>query len=160
LCRPLPFPQAAGDIIKPEVCVSGPGSPFRQPGGDRAIDIRNLLEETGHTTLDSGYMNTGSCTPAITCLDGAKGVLDYRGYAIEALAKHCSFTEVAYLILHGELPTFDALEFFKHEMRRFALLHEDMIHFFDHFPPNASPMSLLFTTVNALHNYYPGDRRR
>ncbi len=123
--------------------------------GDRAIDIRNLLKETGHTTLDSGYMNTGSCTSAITYLDGAKGVLDYRGYAIEDLAKHCSFTEVAYLILHGELPTFDALEFFKHEMRRFALLHEDMIHFFDHFPPNASPMSILSTTVNALHNYYP-----
>lgn len=123
--------------------------------GDRAIDIRNLLQETGHTTLDSGYMNTGSCTSAITYLDGAKGVLDYRGYAIEDLAKNCSFTEVAYLILHGELPTFDALEFFKHEMRRFALLHEDMIHFFDHFPPNASPMSILSTTVNALHNYYP-----
>jgi citrate synthase len=123
--------------------------------GDRAIDIRNLLKETGHTTLDSGYMNTGSCTSAITYLDGANGVLDYRGYAIEDLAKNCSFTEVAYLILHGELPTFDALEFFKHEMRRFALLHEDMIHFFDHFPPNASPMSILSTTVNSLHNYYP-----
>lgn len=123
--------------------------------GDKAIDIRQLLKKTGYTTLDSGYMNTGSCTSAITYLDGAKGILDYRGYAIEDLAKNCSFTEVAYLILHGELPTFDALEIFKHEMRRFALLHEDMIHFFDHFPPNASPMSILSTTVNALHNYYP-----
>jgi citrate synthase len=123
--------------------------------GDKAIDIRSLLKETGYITLDSGYMNTGSCTSAITYLDGAKGILDYRGYAIEDLAKSCSFTEVAYLILHGELPTFDALEFFKHEMRRFALLHEDMIHFFDHFPPNASPMSILSTTVNSLHNYYP-----
>jgi len=123
--------------------------------GDKAIDIRSLLKQTGYTTLDSGYMNTGACTSAITYLDGAKGILDYRGYAIEDLAKNCSFTEVAYLILHGELPTFDALEVFKHEMRRFALLHEDMIHFFDHFPPNASPMSILSTTVNALHNYYP-----
>ncbi|MGB3222758.1 MAG: citrate synthase [Desulforhopalus sp.] len=123
--------------------------------GDKAIDIRQLLKKTGYTTLDSGYMNTGSCTSAITYLDGAKGILDYRGYAIEDLAKNCSFTEVAYLILHGELPTFDALEVFKHEMRRFALLHEDMIHFFDHFPPNASPMSILSTTVNSLHNYYP-----
>lgn len=123
--------------------------------GDKAIDIRGLLKETGYITLDSGYMNTGACTSAITYLDGAKGVLDYRGYAIEDLAKNCSFTEVAYLILHGELPTFDSLEFFKHEMRRFALLHEDMIHFFDHFPPNASPMSILSTTVNSLHNYYP-----
>lgn len=123
--------------------------------GVKAIDIRTLLKETGHITLDSGYMNTGACTSSITYLDGAKGVLDYRGYAIEDLAAKCSFTEVAYLILHGELPTFDALENFKHDMRRFALLHEDMIHFFDHFPPNASPMSILSTTVNSLHNYYP-----
>ncbi|MGW8193887.1 MAG: citrate synthase [Desulforhopalus sp.] len=123
--------------------------------GDRAIDIRTLLKQTGHITLDSGYMNTGACTSSITYLDGARGILDYRGYAIEDLAKHCTFTEVAYLILHGELPTFDALESFKHDMRRFALLHEDMIHFFDNFPPNSSPMSILSTTVNALHNYYP-----
>lgn len=123
--------------------------------GDKAIDIRSLLKQTGYITLDSGYMNTGACTSSITFLDGAKGVLDYRGYAIEDLAAKCSFTEVAYLILHGELPTFDALETFKHDMRRFALLHEDMIHFFDHFPPNASPMSILSTTVNSLHNYYP-----
>lgn len=123
--------------------------------GDKAIDIRSLLKQTGYTTLDSGYMNTGACTSSITYLDGAKGILDYRGYAIEELAKNCTFTEVAYLILHGELPTFDSLEIFKHEMRRFALLHEDMIHFFDHFPPNASPMSILSTTVNSLHNYYP-----
>ncbi|BHH84339.1 citrate synthase [Desulforhopalus sp. 52FAK] len=123
--------------------------------GDKAIDIRTLLKQTGYITLDSGYMNTGATTSSITYLDGAKGILDYRGYAIEELAANCSFTEVAYLILHGELPTFDALEGFKHDMRRFALLHEDMIHFFDHFPPNASPMSILSTTVNSLHNYYP-----
>jgi citrate synthase len=123
--------------------------------GDRAIDIRTLLKETGYITLDSGYMNTGACTSSITYLDGAKGILDYRGYAIEELAEKCSFTEVAYLILHGELPTFEALEAFKQDMRRFALLHEDMIHFFDNFPPSASPMSILSTTVNALHNYYP-----
>ncbi len=123
--------------------------------GDKALDIRKLLKETGYITLDSGYMNTGACTSSITYLDGKKGILDYRGYAIEDLAQHCTFTEVAYLLLHGELPTFDALKSFKQDMRRFALLHEDMIHFFDHFPPNASPMSILSTTVNALHNYYP-----
>ena len=123
--------------------------------GDKAIDIRNLLKETGHITLDSGYMNTGACCSSITYLDGKKGVLNYRGYPIEELAKNCSFTEVAYLILHGELPSFDALQAFKNDMRRFALLHEDMIHFFDHFPPNASPMSILSTSVNSLHNYYP-----
>jgi citrate synthase len=123
--------------------------------GDRAIDIRPLLKETGHITLDSGYMNTGACTSSITYLDGAKGILDYRGYAIEDLAANCTFTEVAYLILHGQLPSFDALESFKQDMRRFALLHEDMIHFFDNFPLNSSPMSILSTTVNILHNFYP-----
>lgn len=128
---------------------------LRGTRGDKAIDIRTLLKKTGYVTLDSGFMNTASCTSHLTYLDGANGVLDYHGYAIEDLAEHCSFTEVAYLILHGELPTFDALENFKHDMRRFALLHEDMIHFFDHFPPNASPMSILSTSVNSLHNYYP-----
>lgn len=123
--------------------------------GDMAIDIRDLRQKSGYITLDTGYVNTGSCTSAITFLDGERGILDYRGYAIKDLAENCSFTEVAYLILHGELPTFDALESFKHDMRRFALLHEDMIHFFDNFPPNSSPMSILSTTVNALHNYYP-----
>ncbi|WP_163339956.1 citrate synthase [Desulfopila sp. IMCC35008] len=123
--------------------------------GQKAIDIRNLLKETGYITLDSGYMNTGSCISNITYLDGAKGILDYRGYAIEDLADNCFFIEVAYLILNGELPNFDQLEQFKRDMRRFALIHEDMIHFFDHFPPNASPMSILSTMVGTLHNFYP-----
>lgn len=123
--------------------------------GQKAIDIRSLLKETGYITLDSGYMNTGSCSSSITYLDGAKGILDYRGYAIEDLAENCFFIEVAYLILNGELPNFDQLEQFKRDMRRFALIHEDMIHFFDHFPPNASPMSILSTMVGTLHNFYP-----
>jgi citrate synthase len=123
--------------------------------GETAIDIRQLLKKTGLITLDDGYMNTGSCTSSITYLDGKKGILNYRGYRIEDLAENCTFTEVAYLILHGDLPTIEALNGFRHDMGRFALLHEDMIHFFDNYPPNASPMSILSTTVNALHNYYP-----
>ncbi len=122
---------------------------------DRAIDIQQLLKKTGLITLDSGYMNTGACTSSITYLDGKKGVLNYRGYRIEDLADNCTFTEVAYLIIHGELPTSEAMEAFKNDMVRFALLHEDMIHFFDSYPSTASPMSILSTTVNALHNYYP-----
>jgi len=122
---------------------------------DRAIDIQQLLKKTGLITLDSGYMNTGACTSSITYLDGKKGILNYRGYRIEDLADNCTFTEVAYLIIHGELPTSEAMEGFKNDMVRFALLHEDMIHFFDSYPSTASPMSILSTTVNALHNYYP-----
>ena len=73
--------------------------------GERAIDIRQLRAATGYITLDSGYMNTGSCSSNITFLDGEKGILRYRGYAIEDLAEHCSFVEVAYLLINGELPT-------------------------------------------------------
>ncbi len=123
--------------------------------GDKAVDIRTLLKDTGHITLDSGYMNTGSCRSNITFLDGQKGILNYRGYAIEELAEQCSFVEVAYLLLIGELPTRDELNHFRELMSRYALIHEDMIHFFDHFPPNAPPMSILSTMVNSLCNYYP-----
>jgi citrate synthase len=123
--------------------------------GDKAVDIRTLLKETGYITLDSGYMNTGSCSSAITFLDGQEGILNYRGYGIEELAERCSFVEVAYLLLIGELPTRDELNNFRSLMAEYALIHEDMIHFFDHFPPNAPPMSILSTMVNSLCNYYP-----
>ena len=78
--------------------------------GDKAIDISGLLQETGYITLDSGYKNTGACTSAITYLDGKNGVLRYRGYAIEDLANHCIFVEVAYLLLHGKLPNEDGAQ--------------------------------------------------
>lgn len=123
--------------------------------GDRAIDISNLLEETGYITLDTGYKNTGSCTSAVTYLDGKAGILRYRGYDIEDLANNCIFVEVAYLLLHGKLPNAPELEAFKKLIGRFALIHEDMIHFFDHFPSHASPMSILSVMVNSLCNFYP-----
>jgi citrate synthase len=123
--------------------------------GERAIDIRSLLKDTGYITLDSGFMNTGSCESQITYLDGDKGILRYRGYDIAHLAENCVFIEVAYLLLTGELPTKKELEQFKYDMTRYALIHEDMIHFFDHFPPNSSPMSILSTMVGSLHDFYP-----
>jgi len=123
--------------------------------GERAIDISNLLKETGHITLDHGFKNTGSCESTITFLDGKEGVLRYRGYAIEDLAEKCSFVEVAYLLLHDKLPNKKELQHFKDLLSEFALIHEDMIHFFDHFPPYASPMSILSVMVNSLCNFYP-----
>ncbi len=123
--------------------------------GERALDIRNLLSDTGCITLDTGYKNTGSCTSTITYLDGKEGILRYRGYAIEELAEKCEFIEVAYLLIHNKLPNPNELQHFKHLLERFALLHEDMIHFFDNFPPNAPPMSILSVMVNTLCNYYP-----
>ena len=123
--------------------------------GEKAIDIRELRARTGYITLDSGYMNTGSCSSEITFLEGSKGILNYRGYAIEELAENCSFVEVAYLLLHNSLPTADELSHFKTLLSQFALIHDDMIHFFDHFPPNASPMAILSSMVNSLSNFYP-----
>jgi citrate synthase len=123
--------------------------------GEKAIDIRSLRKETGYITLDSGYMNTGSCASGITYLEGSQGVLNYRGYAIEDLAENCSFVEVAYLLLHGFLPTEEELDKFKQLLSGFALIHEDMIHFFDHFPPNTAPMAILSSMVNSLSNFYP-----
>ncbi len=123
--------------------------------GEKAIDISNLLNETGYITLDTGYKNTGSCTSTITYLDGKEGILRYRGYDIEDIANNCSFVEVCYLLLHGELPSEEELRLFKSLIERFALIHEDMIHFFDHFPSHTSPMSILSVMVNSLCNYYP-----
>jgi citrate synthase len=123
--------------------------------GDRGIDISSLLQQTGCITMDIGYKNTGSCSSTITYLDGNKGILRYRGYMIEELASKCQFIEVAFLLLHGKLPNQKELDYFKELLTRFALLHEDMLHFFDHFPSNASPMSILSVMVNTLHNYYP-----
>lgn len=123
--------------------------------GEKAINISNLLKETGYITLDPGYKNTGSCSSAITYLDGKQGILRYRGYDIEDLAKNCSFVEVCFLLLHGELPNEEELRSFKSLIERFALIHEDMIHFFDHFPSHASPMSILSVMVNSLCNFYP-----
>ncbi len=123
--------------------------------GERAIDIRTLRSETGYVTIDSGYMNTGSCASNITFLDGEKGILNYRGYAIEDLAEKCSFVEVAFLLVHGSLPTGLELKKFSDLLGGFALIHEDLIHFFDHFPPYSPPMSILSSMVNTLCNFYP-----
>ncbi len=123
--------------------------------GEKAIDIRMLRGKSGYITLDTGFMNTGSCSSDITFLDGENGVLLYRGYAIEDLAGNCSFIEVAYLLINGHLPTRDQLRDFSELLGLFALIHEDMVHFFDRFPPGASPMSILSSMVSCLCNFYP-----
>lgn len=123
--------------------------------GEKAIDISSLRSKTSMITLDYGFVNTGSCTSKITFLDGDEGILHYRGYAIEELAEKCIFVEVAYLLIHGCLPTATELEEFKHLMNKYSLMHEDMIHFFALFPPGSPPMSILSSMVNALSVFYP-----
>lgn len=123
--------------------------------GEKAIDISKLRDLTGYVTLDIGYKNTGATKSAITFLDGERGVLKYRGYPIEQLAEKSSFIEVAYLLIHGELPTEAQLKNFQYEISRHTLVHEDMKKFFDGFPSKAHPMGQLSSLVCALSAFYP-----
>jgi citrate synthase len=123
--------------------------------GEMAIDISSLRKSTGCITLDKGYENTGSCKSAVTFIDGEKGILRYRGYPIDELAAKSTFTEVAYLLLYGELPTRTQLEEFSTFLNESSLIHEDMLHFFIGFPGGSHPMGILATTVASLSTFYP-----
>ena len=123
--------------------------------GEKAIDIANLRRETGYVTLDPSFMNTAACYSQITYIDGEKGILRYRGIPIEDLVKKTMFVEVAYLLVHGELPTEDERQKFSELLNVNSMLHEDMRHFFDHFPAGAHPMHILSTMINALAAFYP-----
>ncbi|HEX5060542.1 MAG TPA: citrate synthase [Kofleriaceae bacterium] len=127
---------------------------------EHAVDIRNLRQETGYITLDSGYMNTGSTTSAITYLDGEQGILRYRGYPIEELAEHSDFVETSYLLINGELPNRAEREAFRTKLTRHSLIHEDMHHFFAGFPPTSHPMAVLSAMVTSLSAYYPDSLER
>jgi len=123
--------------------------------GERAIDVRRLRAETGYITLDPGYANTGSCRSAITYIDGEKGILRYRGYPIEELAERSSFLETAFLLIYGELPTRDQLEYFTHSIRIHTMLHEDFKRFYSALPKDAHPMAACSAVVGALATFYP-----
>ncbi len=122
--------------------------------GPSGLDISKLLKETGHVTLDVGFVNTASCTSEVTFIDGDAGILRYRGYPIEQLAEHSSFIEVCYLLIYGDLPTQDELDAFSDRVRRHTLLHEEMRRFFDGFPRDAHPMPVLSSAVSALSTFY------
>ena len=123
--------------------------------GEKALDIRKLRAQSGFITYDPGYVNTGSCCSNITFIDGDKGKLWYRGYSIEDLAEHCSFLEVAYLLVHGFLPNKEEYAAFSKLMNQHSMLHEDMRHFFNLFPEHAHPMAMLSAMVVMLAAFYP-----
>jgi citrate synthase len=122
--------------------------------GNNGYNIAALLKETGNVTLDTGFVNTASCTSAITYIDGDAGILRYRGYPIEQLAEKSSFLETCYLLIYGELPTQAQLEDFDQRIRRHTLLHEDLKGFFQGFPRDAHPMPVLSSAVSALSTFY------
>ena len=116
-----------------------------------AIDIKTLRSTTGGViTLDPGYKNTGSCESAITFLDGEKGILRYRGYAIEELAEKADFLEVAYLLIFGELPDAETLEKFHNDIKKESLVDEEVKKIIDAFPRSAHPMGVLASLTSAL----------
>ena len=94
--------------------------------GEKGIVIGDLRSKTGLITLDPGYGNTGSCQSAITFIDGEKGILQYRGYPIEQLAEESSFLEVAFLLVHGHLPTKPELEEWTHLITIHTFVHENV----------------------------------
>jgi citrate synthase len=122
---------------------------------EHAVDIKSLRADSGYITLDTGYMNTGSTTSAITYLDGEQGILRYRGYPIEELAEHSNFVEVAYLLINGKLPTVAERSEFGTALTRHSLIHEDMHNFFAGFPPASHPMAVISAMVTSLSAYYP-----
>ena len=128
----------------------------------RAIDLRQIKtspDDFGLLSYDPAYLNTASCQSAITYLDGDHGVLRYRGYPIEQLAEECSFLEVAYLLLQGELPARDELHAWIGEVARHTMIHENLKKFMEGFHYDAHPMSILMSTVAALSTFYPESRK-
>jgi citrate synthase len=122
--------------------------------GPDVIDVRALYGKTGKFTYDPGFMSTASCRSSITYIDGDQGILQYRGYPIEQLAEHCSFLEVAYLILNGELPSKTQLDEFVNIVTHHTMVHEQLIRFYSGFRRDAHPMAVMCGVVGALSAFY------
>ena len=123
--------------------------------GDRGIDISKLRDQTGLITLDLGYKNTGATLSDITYLDGDNGELYYRGYPIEQIAEKSNFTEVMYLLLHGELPTADQFQGFEGGIKKYNFVADEMKRLIDVFPRSAHPMGVLSSLTSALTAFNP-----
>jgi len=121
--------------------------------GEVGIDTTQLRAKTGMITLDPGFANTGSCTSEITFINGEKGILQYRGYAIEELAEKSTFMETAFLVLYGHLPNKAELDAFESGIGEEAYLHYGLKSHFEGFPDNAPPMAVLSAMLNILSCY-------
>ncbi len=152
--------DSAGDPDKVTFSHKGTTAEFSvlpASDGRDAVDFSSFTKQTGLTTLDQGFVNTSSTRSAITYIDGDAGILRYRGYPIEDLARNSTYLEVAWLLIYGELPTASELVVFEEKIRRHTLLHEDLKRFFSALPHTAHPMSVLSSAVSALSTYYEDD---
>ena len=130
-------------------------------GTIRATDLRQIKTDAGDfgiMSYDPAFLNTASCQSSITYIDGDRGILRYRGYPIEQLAERCSFLEVAYLILRGELPTAGELKHWSARVMQHSTLHENLKKFMEGFHYDAHPMAMLISTVAAISTFYPEAR--
>ena len=129
-----------------------------EDGTVRATALRQIKaggDDPGLLSYDPAFMNTASCRSAITFIDGDRGVLRYRGYPIQELAERCSFVEVAWLLIEGELPDERQLAGWREEITTHTLLHENIKKFIDGFQHDAHPMGILVSTIGALSTFYP-----
>jgi len=123
--------------------------------GNDGVSVSTLLKDTGLVTVDPGFMNTASCESSITYIDGDAGILRYRGYPIEQLAEKSTFLEVAYLLIHGELPSEELLNALNNRVARHMHVHEGIKSFLEAFPRDAHPMAVLSGATSALSTFYP-----
>ena len=130
-------------------------------GTIRAADLGKIRlgdNDPGIAVYDPGFVNTASCRSSITYIDGDKGILEYRGYPIEQLAEKSDYLEVAYLLIHGELPTQQQYEAWRHQITFHTFVHENVKSFMEGFRYDAHPMGMLLASVGALSTFYPESR--
>jgi citrate synthase len=133
-----------------------------EDGTIRAMGLRQIktdAEDFGLMTYDPAFMNTASCRSSITYIDGDKGILRYRGYPIEVLAERCTFLEVAYLLMFGELPTQGELKTWVYEITHHTMLHESVKKFMEGYRYDSHPMAMFVSTVAAMSSIYPESRQ-
>jgi citrate synthase len=129
-----------------------------EDGTIRATELRKVKldeDDFGLMTYDPAFMNTASCRSAVTFIDGDKGILEYGGYPIEQLAEKSSYLEVAYLLVHGQLPNRQQLDDWTHEITIHTFVHENIKEFMQGFRYDAHPMGMLLASVGALSTFYP-----
>src|SRR5256714_9352779 len=124
----------------------------------KALDLRKIKVNTddfGLMTYDPAFMNTASCKSRITFIDGDQGILEYRGYPIDELAEKSSYLEVAYLLLHGQLPNESELKDWTWNITHHTFINESIKKVMDGFHYNAHPMGMFEATLGALSTFYP-----
>ena len=127
---------------------------YKASEGNDVIDIAKLFSESGHFTYDPGFTSTASCLSKITYIDGDKGILRYRGYDIEDLAKNSDFIEVTNLLIYGDLPNKKQLNKYYKLISNHTMVHEQLLKFFNGFRRDAHPMAMMVGVMGALSSFY------